>query len=95
MSENLKRLNLKDLENVCGGQVYYAERNGVLRYFVPNSFDGSIDICDSAWEAKTRAKDLKICTSFVKCGSVFNALSVAKTQAQHLKSIRDVSACVE
>ncbi len=94
MSETLKKLDLDDLKEVNGGQIFYARRGNKTEYFVPWVAENDVDFYERAWDAKIRAEDLGVSPEFVECGSVWTAIRSAKIQASHLHVLNRVNAFV-
>ncbi len=94
MSETLKKLDLDDLKEVNGGQIFYARRGNKTGYFVPWAAENDVNLYERAWDAKIRAEDLGVYPEFVECGSVWTAICSAKTQASHLHVLNCVNSFV-
>ena len=94
MSETLKKLDLNDLKDVNGGQIFYARRGNKTEYFVPWAAENDANLYERAWDAMIRAEDLGVYPEFVECDSVWVAICLAKTQASHLHALNRVDAFV-
>ena len=94
MSETLKKLDLDDLKDVNGGQIFYARRGNKTEYFVPWAAENDVNLYERAWDAMIRAEDLGVYPEFVECDSVWVAICLAKTQASHLHVLNRVDAFV-